>query len=117
MSPAEVGPFEPASFRDPAARVLRHDGQILRYLTPAAWRDFEMLSSTRFYREFTDSGRLVATTPAKAFDGQMVGIDGDDAIGARTNGARVAEYFVIAETERLQAGTRTMYYVRPKHAI
>ena len=64
MSPAEVGPFEPASFRDPAARVLRHDGQILRYLTPAAWRDFERLSSTRFYREFTDSGRLVATTPA-----------------------------------------------------
>ena len=33
MSPAEVGQFEPASFRDPAARVLRHDGQILRYLT------------------------------------------------------------------------------------
>ena len=64
MSPAEVGSFEPASFRDPAARVLRHDGQILRYLTPAAWRDFELLSSTRFYREFTDSGRLVATTPA-----------------------------------------------------
>ena len=64
MSPAEGGPFEPASFRDPAARVLRHDGQILRYLTPAAWRDFELLSSTRFYREFTDAGRLVATTEA-----------------------------------------------------
>ena len=64
MAPAEVGPFEPASFRDPAARVLRHDGQILRYLTPAAWRDFERLSSTRFYREFTDAGRLVATTEA-----------------------------------------------------
>ena len=64
MSPAEGGPFEPASFRDLAARVLRHDGQILRYLTPAAWRDFELLSSTRFYREFTDAGRLVATTEA-----------------------------------------------------
>ena len=64
MAPAAGGPFEPASFRDPAARVLRHDGQILRYLTPAAWRDFERLSSTRFYREFTDAGRLVATTEA-----------------------------------------------------
>jgi hypothetical protein len=61
MSPAEVGQFEPASFRDPAARVLRHDGQILRYLTSAALHDFERLSSTRFYREFTESGRLVAT--------------------------------------------------------
>ena len=30
--------------------------------------------------------------------------------------ACVAEHFVIAETERLQSGTRTMYYVRPKHA-
>ncbi len=61
MSPTEVGQFEPASFRDPAARVLRHDGQILRYLTSAALHDFETLSSTRFYREFTESGRLVAT--------------------------------------------------------
>jgi len=61
MSPAEVVQFEPASFRDPAARVLRHDGQILRYLTSAALRDFETLSSTRFYQEFTASGRLVAT--------------------------------------------------------
>lgn len=64
MSPAEVGQFEPASFRDPAARVLRHDGQILRYLTSAALHDFETLSSTRFYREFTESGRLVATERA-----------------------------------------------------
>ena len=30
--------------------------------------------------------------------------------------ACVVEHFVIAETERLQSGTRTMYYVRPKHA-
>ena len=66
MSPAEVGQFEPASFRDPAARVLRHDGQILRYLTSAALRDFETLSATRFYREFTDSGRLVATELASS---------------------------------------------------
>ena len=61
MSVAEVGQFEPASFRDPAARVLRHEGQILRYLTSAALRNFEALSATRFYREFTGSGRLVAT--------------------------------------------------------
>ena len=66
MSPAEVGQFEPASFRDPAARVLRHDGQILRYLTSAALRDFETLSSTRFYQEFTESGRLVVTERASS---------------------------------------------------
>ncbi len=30
--------------------------------------------------------------------------------------ACVVEHFVIAETKRLQSGTRTMYYVRPKHA-
>ena len=66
MSPAEVAQFEPASFRDPGARVLRHDGQILRYLTSAALRDFEALSSTRFYRELTDSGRLVATELASS---------------------------------------------------
>ena len=63
---AEGSPFEPASFRDPAARVLRQDGQILRYLTSAALRDFETLSSTRFYRAFTDSGRLVATERASS---------------------------------------------------
>ena len=63
MSAAEVGQFEPASFRDPAARVLRRDGQVLRYLTSAALRDWESLSSTKFFKEFTDSGRLVATKP------------------------------------------------------
>ena len=66
MSAAEVGQFEPASFRDPAARVVRQDGQILRYLTPTALRDFETLTATRFYREFTDSGRLVATELASS---------------------------------------------------
>ena len=30
--------------------------------------------------------------------------------------ACVVEHFVIAETKRLQSGTRMMYYVRPKHA-
>ena len=30
--------------------------------------------------------------------------------------ACVTEYFVIAETEGLQSGTRWMYYLRPKHA-
>ena len=30
--------------------------------------------------------------------------------------ACVAEHFVIAETEGLQSGTRTIYYLRPKHA-
>jgi hypothetical protein len=30
--------------------------------------------------------------------------------------ACVAEGFVIAETERLQSGTRTIYYLRPKYS-
>ena len=64
MAAPEVGQFEPASFRDPAARVRRHDGRILRYLTSAALRDWESLSSTKFFRAFVDSGRLVATEPA-----------------------------------------------------
>ena len=64
MSAAGVGQFDPASFRDPAARVLRRNGQILRYLTSAALRDWVSLSSTKFFKAFTDSGRLVATEPA-----------------------------------------------------
>ena len=62
-SNAEVEQFDPASFRDPAARVLRRDGQILRYLTSAASRDWVSLSSTKFFKAFTASGRLVATKP------------------------------------------------------
>ena len=30
--------------------------------------------------------------------------------------ACVAEHFILAETERLQSGTRTIYYLRLKHA-
>ena len=64
ISEVEVGQFDPASFRDPTARVLRRNGQILRYLTSAALRDWASLSSTKFFKTFTDSGRLVATEPA-----------------------------------------------------
>ena len=63
ISAVEVGQFDPASFRDPAARVVRRDGQILRYLTSAALRDWVALSSTKFFKAFADSGRLVATEP------------------------------------------------------
>ena len=62
-SATEVGLFDAASFRDPAARVLRRNGQVLRYLTSAAQRDWVSLSSTKFFKAFTDSGRLVATEP------------------------------------------------------
>ena len=44
-------------------RVLRRNGQVLRYLTSAAQRDWVSLSSTKFFKAFTDSGRLVATEP------------------------------------------------------
>ena len=61
MSSAEVVDFEPGSFRDPAARVVRRDGHIFRYLTSGALREWESLSSTAFFRTFTENGRLVRT--------------------------------------------------------
>ena len=66
MSAAEVEHFEPGSFRDPAARVVRRDGQVFRYLTADALRDWEALSSTAFFKKFTNDGRLVATERSSA---------------------------------------------------
>ena len=53
--------FEPGSFRDPAARVFRHDGAVFRCLTADALRDWDRLASTQFFKRFTDDGRLVPT--------------------------------------------------------
>ena len=43
--------------------MLRRNGQVLRYLTSAAQRDWVSLSSTKSFKAFTDSGELVATEP------------------------------------------------------
>ncbi len=64
MPGVEGDQFDPASFRDPAARVLRHDGEILRYLTPTALHDWEALASTQFFEDGSSSGRIVATERA-----------------------------------------------------
>ena len=53
--------FEPGSFRDPAARVFRHDGAVFRCLTADALRDWNRLASTQFFKRFTEDGRLVPT--------------------------------------------------------
>lgn len=57
-----MGEREASSFRDPASRVLRRDGQVLRELSPAGVQDWQRLSSTRFFAEAVDQGRIVATT-------------------------------------------------------
>jgi hypothetical protein len=61
MSPVDNLRFEPGSFRDPAARVLWHHGTVYRYLSAEALHNWERLSSTRFFRRFTDAGSLIPT--------------------------------------------------------
>lgn len=60
MSSAE-SLFDHGSFRDPSARVLRHDGQVVRYVNADALRDWETLAATRFFSQYTHDGRIVAT--------------------------------------------------------
>ena len=57
-------PFDPASFRDPTARVLRRDGEILRYLSPSALRDWESLEATEFFAAYSSAGQIVVTERA-----------------------------------------------------
>ena len=56
--------FEPGSFRDPDTRVFHHDGAVFRALTERALADWRQLAGTRFYRELTEQGRLIATREA-----------------------------------------------------
>jgi hypothetical protein len=53
---------EPASFRDPEARVVySSDGEVLRELSSRAREDWEVLERARFFRRALDEGRIVAT--------------------------------------------------------
>ena len=53
---------EPASFRDPEARVVYSpEGEVLRELSPRAQEDWAALESARFFRRALDDGRVVAT--------------------------------------------------------
>jgi hypothetical protein len=53
---------EPASFRDPEARVVySSDGEVLRELSPRGREDWEALERARFFRRALEEGRIVAT--------------------------------------------------------
>src|SRR3954451_19879785 len=53
---------EPASFRDPEARVVYSpEGEVLRELSPRAQEDWAALESARFFRRALEDGRIVAT--------------------------------------------------------
>src|SRR5436309_5654915 len=53
---------EPASFRDPEARVVYSpEGEVLRELSPRAHEDWEALSQARFFRQALEDGRIVGT--------------------------------------------------------
>src|SRR3954464_1756166 len=53
---------EPASFRDPEARVVYSpSGEVLRELSPRGREDWNALERTRFFRRALEDGRIVAT--------------------------------------------------------
>jgi hypothetical protein len=55
------GPFDPGSFRDPASRVILSEDRVARILTPQGFTDWEALAATSFFRNETESGRLIGT--------------------------------------------------------
>jgi hypothetical protein len=57
------GSFDYGSFRDPASRVLWQGDRVLRALTPQGWADWQALSQSRLFKEWTAAGHLVETTP------------------------------------------------------
>ena len=61
--------FEPGSFRDPDTRVFHHAGGVFRGLTRRALADWQWLAKTRFYRCFSEQGRLVGTREVVERDG------------------------------------------------
>ena len=61
--------FEPGSFRDPDTRVFHHAGGVFRGLTRRALADWQRLAKTRFYRHFSEQGRLVGTREVVERDG------------------------------------------------
>ena len=53
---------EPASFRDPEARVVYSaDGEVLRELSPRAREDWAALSLAGYFRRALEDGRIVGT--------------------------------------------------------
>lgn len=60
VSPA-VSVFEEGSFRDRSARVLIHNGRVLRLLTPDAKLAWEQSSRAPFFQELMSAGRIITT--------------------------------------------------------
>jgi hypothetical protein len=62
MTTTSTSTPEPASFRDPDARVVYSaDGEVLRELSPRAREDWMALERARFFRRALEDGRIVAT--------------------------------------------------------
>ena len=53
--------FEPGSFRDPDTKVFRHNGAVLRCLTPRALADWEQLAATDFFKRLTAERHVIPT--------------------------------------------------------
>ena len=58
--------YDPGSFRDPHCRVWRDGARVLRGLDESAAAAFAVLSATGFFRDFSESGEVVATEVAEA---------------------------------------------------
>lgn len=58
------GTYDAGSFRDPASRIVYHDGRVMRLLSKQGLADWEALARSRLFNEWTSSGRLVETRAA-----------------------------------------------------
>jgi hypothetical protein len=62
MTSSTASTPEPASFRDPEARVVYSaSGEVLRELSPRGREEWNALERTRFFRRALEDGRIVAT--------------------------------------------------------
>lgn len=61
MAPGSLAHFEPGSFRDPDTRVFHHEGVVFRALSERALADWQRLTTTRFYEQLAQEGRLIGT--------------------------------------------------------
>ncbi len=64
---------ESGSFRDRHGRIFYSGGRIYRALSSKAWNDWQHLSSTHFFKEFTSRGLIVPTRAAPGLDPQELG--------------------------------------------
>ena len=58
--------FDPGSFRDRTARVFYAGSTVCRGLTQPAWKEWETVSASHFFRSAMDRGAIVETAVAEA---------------------------------------------------